>query len=101
MLTTLLIFVFVVGPAVRWGLRASEHGTWDEWGRRRRMRGGARSRDLDAALDERDAIIAGLESRVAELENRLDFTERVLASRSNGDGMTVSDPRGTSATSAR
>jgi len=103
MSNTLLIFVFifVVVPAMRWGFRGGEHGGWDEWGRRRRTRDGARTRDLEVALEERDGLIAALESRVAELENRLDFTERVLATRANGDAMLVSDPRGTSDTSVR
>lgn len=96
-----LLLVFVVAPAMRWGLRGGEHGGWDEWGRRRRTGGGARTRDLELALEERDGLIAALESRVAELENRLDFTERVLATRANGDALLVSDPRGTSDAGAR
>jgi len=99
MLTTLLVFVFVVGPIVRWGLRAGEGAGWNDWGQRR-ARGGRRSPGLDAALEERDVIISTLESRVAELENRLDFAERVLSSR-NGDGLLQSDPRGTSPTGVR
>jgi len=94
------VFIFVVVPAMRWGFRGGEHGGCDEWGRRR-TRDGARTRDLEVALEERDGLIAALESRVAELENRLDFTERVLATRANGDAMLVSDPRGTSSTSVR
>lgn len=95
-----LLLVFVVAPAMRWGLRGNEHAGWDEWGRRRRG-GGPRTRDLEAALEERDGLIAALENRVAELENRLDFTERVLATRANGDTLLVSDPRGASGTGAR
>ncbi|MGE0554736.1 MAG: hypothetical protein AB7R55_15010 [Gemmatimonadales bacterium] len=96
-----LVFIFIVAPAMRWGFRGGEHGGWDEWGRHRRTRSGARTRDLEVALEERDGLIAALESRVAELENRLDFTERVLATRANGDALLVSNPRGTADTGAR
>ena len=34
--------------------------------------------------DERDAEVEALESRIAELEQRLDFTERLLADRHRG-----------------
>jgi hypothetical protein len=88
-LWTVLLVVFVVVPAVRWSLEGSRRGR-----RRGRMLGGAwledaeraghplRQRDIDALrseLAERLGEIDLLNSRVAELENRLDFTERLLA----------------------
>ncbi len=72
----LLIFFFVVGPAMRWGIRGGRRGYWGgDWYDRPSPRG----RDLSAALEERDAVIESLDARVAELENRLDFAERLLA----------------------
>jgi hypothetical protein len=88
-LGTVLLVVFVVVPAIRWSLE----GGWR--GRRRARRWGGdwledadsggpqvRRRDIDALcseLAERLGEIDLLHSRVAELENRLDFTERLLA----------------------
>jgi len=34
---------------------------------------------LEAALDERDTVIEDLQTRLSELESRLDFTERLLS----------------------
>jgi hypothetical protein len=45
--------------------------------------GGDRGRDFEARDDQRDYIDA-LESRLSELEERLDFTERLLATK-NGE----------------
>lgn len=38
--------------------------------------------ELDAEIRARLALVDQLETRVSELENRLDFTERLLAERS-------------------
>ena len=37
---------------------------------------------LEAALEQRDQVIEDLQHRISELESRLDFTERMLAGRS-------------------
>ena len=57
--------------------------------------GGARSRSrkwaqidqqevgrLEAAINQRDVVIEDLQQRLSELESRLDFTERMIATRS-------------------
>jgi hypothetical protein len=41
---------------------------------------------LEQELDEHRAYVDGLERRVAELEERLDFTERLLAGRPESEG---------------
>jgi energy-converting hydrogenase Eha subunit G len=53
------------------------------WRRERwAMAGGGVSPRLERELDEHRVYVDGLERRVAELEERLDFTERLLAQRS-------------------
>lgn len=72
----MILFGFV-GPLMRMGMRGGP------WGRR-----GPRTlqdpdvQRLDAALGERDQVIEDLQRRLGEVEERLDFTERMLASRS-------------------
>lgn len=51
------------------------------WGPRSREPRAARSEELDRAIRARLDLVDQLETRVAELENRLDFTERLLAER--------------------
>ena len=56
------------------------------WGPHRYRRGryreeGGRARELDEEIRARLAVVDHLEARVSELENRLDFTERLLAER--------------------
>jgi hypothetical protein len=46
------------------------------------MAGRGVSPRLERELDEQRVYVDGLERRVAELEERLDFTERLLARRS-------------------
>jgi hypothetical protein len=55
-------------------------GYWPGWYRRDRydVSAGAAPR---AERDDRDGYIDSLETRVSELEERLDFTERLLAGR--------------------
>lgn len=82
---TILLIVFVVLPAVQWSLwggRSKRH--WSrKWGG---LDGGlpgiaeevaALRSDLEGRLNE----VEQLQARVGELENRLDFTERLLAQR--------------------
>ena len=72
----MILFGFV-GPLMRMGMRGGP------WGRR-----GPRTlhdpdvQRLDAAIGERDQVIEDLQRRLGEVEERLDFTERMLASRS-------------------
>ncbi len=70
---TVFLVLFFLGPALRWS-----------WGAGRSRRGADRAAPgdwhrLEAELDRRLEVISALESRVAELENRVDFAERLLA----------------------
>jgi hypothetical protein len=77
----LFLVFFVIGPAVRWGVRGGRHrGDWRGVDRQRRPER-ERYAELETALDQRTAMLEQLEGRVAELENRLDFAERLLAER--------------------
>jgi hypothetical protein len=89
----LFIILFAVVPAIRWGVRGRggwRDGTWeDHWGRSggRRRRSPGSSRDIAAFRAEfegRLSEVESLQTRVAELENRLDFTERLLAHHREG-----------------
>ena len=56
------------------------------WGPHRYRRGRCRDeggsvRELDEGIRARLAVVDQLDARVSELENRLDFTERLLAER--------------------
>jgi hypothetical protein len=50
------------------------------------MEGRRESPRLERELDEHRVYVDGLERRVAELEERLDFTERLLARRPESEG---------------
>ena len=50
------------------------------------MAGAAMSPRVERELDEQRTYVDSLERRVAELEERLDFTERLLAERSSAAG---------------
>ena len=52
-----------------------------EGGRRKTLRDKEVER-LESALTERDQVIEDLQRRVGEMEERLDFTERLLTERS-------------------
>ena len=56
----------------------ARHRHGDRWA----MAGREGSPRLERELDEHRVYVEGLERRVAELEERLDFTERLLADRS-------------------
>ncbi len=80
--------VFVIVPAVRWsvGWSSSRRRWWrvDGWDRNddpRPLRSSSRRMvaGLQADLEARLGDIEMLTARVAELENRIDFTERLLA----------------------
>lgn len=81
-LWTVFLVLFFLGPALRWSWGA---------GRSRRTADNRSThpgewRRLEAELDRRLEVIAALESRVAELENRVDFAERLLAAGGRGGG---------------
>lgn len=48
---------------------------WEQFGRQEAER-------FEAALTQRDVVIEDLQQRLSEMESRLDFTERLIASRS-------------------
>jgi len=81
---SIFLVFFLVGPVLGWGRRSRSYwgrrwGRWD-WEGARDSRGARLGYEaLAAELGERNAVIEQLEARVAELENRLDFAERMLA----------------------
>ena len=66
-------------PALRHDDPAPAAGTVGDGGTRESPR-------LERELDEHRVYVDGLERRVAELEERLDFTERLLAGRQQSEG---------------
>jgi hypothetical protein len=88
-------FVFwmvVLWVAFRWWTRyerrtagyAPQNGWYDSgefYGRRPRKLDRKLEKKLARSADDQQAYIDSLESRVSELEERLDFTERLLAER--------------------
>jgi len=60
--------------AVFWGGR-SRYRKWEQFGNRGVER-------LEASINQRDVVIEDLQQRLSELESRLDFTERMIATRS-------------------
>ncbi len=76
----ILVFGFMfIGPAMRmvFGGRGRTPRKWQQFGRQEVER-------LEAAMTQRDAVIEDLQHRLSEMESRLDFTERMIASRSAG-----------------
>jgi hypothetical protein len=73
----LLIAIFFWRPW-RWGRRPVPPWDWDRHGRGRQP---PRSPELDESVRARLDLVDQLETRVTELENRLDFAERLLAER--------------------
>jgi hypothetical protein len=93
---TVLFLVFVIIPSIRWGVGfGTKYGP--RWGRRysqwwggwededgpQRRPGRHEIASLKAELDGKLGEIDNLSARVAELENRLDFAERLLAQRAD------------------
>lgn len=60
-------------------------------GRRRRwqQRGQAKESASSSELEEQRSYVDALETRVSELEQRLDFTERLLANRKDVSGLSA------------
>lgn len=81
----------IVAMAFVFGRRGGR-GRWDSRGRALPGEGyGApwhQGRVAPPADPVRDDVIESLETRIARLEERLDFTERLLEKRSRGDGGT-------------
>jgi hypothetical protein len=71
MLVLLVIMLRRRGPGWRW-----RRSGWDD-----RPRNTTGTLELDEGVRARLELVEQLESRVTELENRLDFTERLLAQR--------------------
>ena len=71
-----------MGPMMRM-MFGKEHGVWigGRWRGTPRLQKRDAER-LDAALAERDAVIEDLQHRLSEMESRLDFTERLIAQKS-------------------
>ncbi|MEO8448808.1 MAG: hypothetical protein ABI647_03400 [Gemmatimonadota bacterium] len=87
-LMTFFIVVFVVLPSLRWGLWGGRWGRgrmgraqWSrmDWDDRSNRIPNREIEDLRAELDARLSEVDLMQSRVTELENRLDFAERLLA----------------------
>jgi uncharacterized coiled-coil protein SlyX len=81
--------IFGVVMAIMWSKMS--HGDWSGKGSHRRA-GMLKQYDdriaaLEAELASRDEAIVLLESRVNELESRLDFTERLLTQRTQDLGL--------------
>jgi hypothetical protein len=107
-----LLLFFVILPSIRWSIWGARWGMryglrhGPRWGRQyaRRWHAGWEGEEdaspdqaglkeiesLRADIDGRLAEVDSLQSRVAELENRLDFTERLLAQRA--EGAAISEP---------
>ena len=96
-----LVLAFV-GPLSHWGWRAQArfggYGRWTGRGFRGYGRFGHddddrldrdRLDELTNLLEQRNQDVEILLSRVTELENRLDFTERLLADRKNTDLLSI------------
>lgn len=72
----ILFALFWVGPMMR-----RMFGEGDRARNRIRDKHGRKTEaQLENALEQRDQVIEDLQHRVSELESRLDFTERMLAS---------------------
>ena len=79
-----MIFIFVmafIGPAMRYMFGSRYTGRGGRWEGGGRL-GKREVERLDAALAERDAVIEDLQHRLSEMESRLDFTERLIAQKS-------------------
>ena len=74
-----VVFGFMfMGQAMKYmfgGARTRAPRKWEQFGRSEVER-------LEAAMTQRDAVIEDLQQRLSEMESRLDFTERMIAGRS-------------------
>jgi hypothetical protein len=88
----ILVIVFgAIGPMMRMMFGGRGFYSQTRWKRLDRGMADDVAR-LDSALAERDTVIEDLQRRLGEMEERLDFTERLLAERSTErkDSMPVS-----------
>ncbi|HEV8600268.1 MAG TPA: hypothetical protein VGQ69_12960 [Gemmatimonadales bacterium] len=76
----LLIVFGTIGPM----MRMIFGGGFQPYHKRKRFERGAADdvARLDSAIAERDTVIEDLQRRLGEMEERLDFTERLLSERS-------------------
>lgn len=75
-------FGYAVGVAEGWHAAAHAVLAVGSWMWARRLRGGAREGELEgvrAALEDAESTLALQSSQIAELQERMDFAERVLA----------------------
>ena len=71
----------VIFLSIRFSRRWQHYGRLHRKRRRREEALPERDQEITGELENQRNYIADLESRIAELENRLDFTERLLATR--------------------
>jgi len=83
-----LIVLFVVTRIGAWQWRRRSYGRgylsrWGSWGGDDGFGESKRLDDLMTTVEQRNQEVELLQTRVTELENRLDFAERLLAERRN------------------
>ena len=76
---TFAIIVILIGPVWRLMLGSRGRESWNS----RTLRGRRAEGQIQSELESRDQVIEDLQRRLTEMESRLDFTERLLAERSN------------------
>jgi hypothetical protein len=74
-----ILIAIQVGRAI-----SGRHGM-SRWGRRGRGRGGREELGSDTDVDELRQSLETMQNRVAELEERVDFAERLLAKHRESD----------------
>jgi hypothetical protein len=77
---TFAIIVILIGPIWRLILGSRGRASWNS---NRALHGRGAERQIQTELESRDQVIEDLQRRLTEMESRLDFTERLLAERSN------------------
>ena len=75
----MIIIFSIVGPVTRIATRESRY--WGRHGVKKILRDQEVDR-LEGAIAERDQVIEDLQRRIGEMEERLDFAERLLTERS-------------------
>ncbi len=78
---TFVLVMMVVGPTLRMVFGSRWSRRWSRYDRFAQPDPEQNAR-IEAALAERDTVIEDLQRRLSEMEGRLDFTERLIATRS-------------------